>query len=36
MGSLDGPTGITLGSHIFVEEKGDYYPLTDGLPQHQR
>lgn len=36
MGALDGPTGITLGKHIFVEEKGDYYTLADGLPQHAR
>ncbi len=32
-GSLDAPTGVTLAKHIFVAEKGDYYPLGDGLPQ---
>ena len=33
MGALDGPTGLRLERHIFVEDKGDYYDLTDGLPQ---
>ena len=33
-GSVDGPTGITLTSHIFVAEKGDYYEITDDLPQY--
>jgi len=32
-GTLDAPTGVTLGSHIFVAEKGDYYELEDGLVQ---
>ena len=36
LGALDGPTGITLGKHIFVAEKGDYYALADGLPQNPR
>jgi hypothetical protein len=35
MGALDGPTGTTLGVHIFVAEKGDYYEIADGLPQNQ-
>jgi len=35
LGSLDGPTGITLEKHIFVAGKGDYYVISDGLPQHQ-
>ncbi len=26
-GTLDVPTGITTERHIFVEDKGDYYPL---------
>jgi len=25
MGCIDAPTGIKLGSHICLEEKGDYY-----------
>src|SRR5688500_10980938 len=33
MGSLDEPTGLELADHIFVGEKGDYYEITDGLPQ---
>lgn len=34
-GTLDQPTGLTLGGHIFVADKGDYYGLADGLPQWQ-
>ena len=33
VGSIDGPSGLTLGGHIFVADKGDYYDITDGLPQ---
>lgn len=33
-GALDGPTGLQTGCHWFVDEAGDYYALTDGLPQH--
>ncbi len=36
MGAFDGATGTTLGMHIFVAEKGDYYTLTDDLPQNAR
>jgi len=32
-GSLDPPTDLRLVGHIFVAEKGDYYEITDGLPQ---
>lgn len=35
VGALDEPTGIRLTEHIFVADKGDYYDITDGLPQHQ-
>ena len=31
--SIDTPTGLRVGQHIFVESKGDYYEITDGLPQ---
>jgi hypothetical protein len=33
-GSLDAPTGLKLARHIFVADKGDYYEIDDGLPQH--
>ena len=33
-GAIDGATGGHLTAHIFVADKGDYYALTDGLPQH--
>ena len=36
LGALDEPTGIRLESHIFVADKGDYYEIADGLPQHER
>ncbi len=35
MGALDSPTSTRLRIHIFVAEKGDYYEITDGLPQNQ-
>ena len=31
--SIDQPTGLRLAKHIFVEDKGDYYEITDGLPR---
>ena len=34
MGAFDTPTGTHLALHIFVAEKGDYYEITDDLPQH--
>jgi len=36
MGAFDDPTGTHLHMHIFVAEKGDYYDIADGLPQHLR
>lgn len=36
MGCLDQPTGLMLGRHIFTAFKGDYYQITDGLPQEAR
>ncbi|MEX0368274.1 MAG: GFA family protein [Ruegeria sp.] len=33
MGALNAPTGLTLARHIFVADKGDYYDITDDLPQ---
>ena len=35
LGSLDGPTDLTLTSHIFVDDKGGYYDIDDGLPQFE-
>lgn len=32
-GSLDAPTGLVPGKHIFVADKGDYYDITDGVKQ---
>lgn len=34
-GTLDTPTGLTLREHIFVADKGDWYEITDGLPQFE-
>ncbi|HSC30031.1 MAG TPA: GFA family protein [Vicinamibacterales bacterium] len=36
MGAFDRPTGTKLALHIFVADKGDYYEITDGLPQNQK
>ncbi len=33
LGALVAPTGLRLGKHIFVADKGDYYDITDDLPQ---
>ncbi|WP_050604952.1 GFA family protein [Ruegeria sp. 6PALISEP08] len=33
MGALREPTGLMLSKHIFVADKGDYYDITDDLPQ---
>lgn len=34
MGAFDRPTGTRLAMHIHVADKGDYYEITDGVPQH--
>lgn len=31
-GSLDDDAGLTLSRHIYVAEKGDYYPRPDDAP----
>jgi hypothetical protein len=36
MGAFERPTGTRLGKHIFVADKGDYYNIEDGVPQHQQ
>lgn len=33
MSAFDTPTGLHLTRHIFVAGKGDYYEITDDLPQ---
>jgi len=32
-GTLDQPTGLKMTDHIYVDDKGDYYDIDDGLPQ---
>lgn len=32
-GAIDAPTGLTSREHIHVDDKSDYYELSDGLPQ---
>jgi hypothetical protein len=34
-GTLDGATGLNCACHIHVADKGDYYSIEDGLPQHR-
>lgn len=36
MGAFEPPTGTSPSHHIFVADKGDYYEITDGLPQSLR
>jgi hypothetical protein len=36
MGAFDTPTRTKLRVHVFVAEKGDYYEITDELPQITR
>ncbi|HEY3814994.1 MAG TPA: GFA family protein [Caulobacteraceae bacterium] len=33
MGAFDKPTSTKLHVHIFTDDKGDYYDITDGLEQ---
>ncbi len=32
-GTLDSPTGLDAAAHVFVRDSGDYYTISDGLPQ---
>ena len=34
LGILDPPTGTAVAGHIFVDEKGDYYDISDRLPRY--
>ena len=36
MGALDQPTGTRLAVHIYTADKGDYYDIGDGVPQHEQ
>lgn len=36
MGAFEQPTETKLKMHIFVADKGDYYDISDGLPQNQQ
>ena len=33
-GTVDQPTDLTPGYHIFCADKGDFYEILDGLPQY--
>lgn len=35
-GAFETPTRLEGESHIFVADKGDYYEITDGLPQYEK
>jgi hypothetical protein len=35
-GTLDAPTGLAIGEHIFVAHKSDYYEIDDEAPQKAR
>lgn len=35
-GTLDTATGVELAAHIFCADKGDYYAITDDVPQRDR
>jgi len=34
-GTLDDTSEIKLTAHVFAPDKGDYYEITDGLPQYE-
>jgi hypothetical protein len=33
LGALESPTGLRLDRHIFTADKGDYYDISDDVPQ---
>ncbi len=35
-GSIDDDTGLSAQAHIFCEDKGSYYAISDGLPQYKQ
>ncbi len=34
-GALDPPTHLKTTRHVWVDQKGDYYEITDDFPQHE-
>jgi hypothetical protein len=34
-GTLDSPSGVVTGGHIWLSQKGDYYEINDGLPAYE-
>ena len=34
VGCLDPPTGLAIGSHIYVDDKSDYYEIAGDAPCH--
>jgi hypothetical protein len=36
MGAFDEPTNTRLKLHIYTDDKGDYYDISDGLPRYPR
>jgi hypothetical protein len=35
-GAFDEPTGLQMSYHIYCDDKGDFYEITDGLPQYEQ
>jgi len=35
-GLFNQPTGFEIAYHIYCADKGDYYEITDGLPQYRQ
>lgn len=35
-GTVTEPSQLTLTSHIFTDDQGDYYDIADGLPQKKQ
>ncbi|MGP3722243.1 hypothetical protein [Cereibacter sphaeroides] len=33
-GAVYRPKGLATGHHIFMDEAGDYYRVSDGTPHH--
>lgn len=33
-GAFDTPSGLAFGHHIYCADKGDFYEISDGLPQY--
>ena len=35
-GAFDAPSGLSIACHIFTVDKGDFYEITDDLPQYEK